>query len=346
MFQGTVYTTTREGKAFAVTASNGNVLFGHALDGASLIFGSVPSAAGIYTVSGPTLYLLNSFSLQIKWSMAFDSEITALPAYSPLQDILFLITQSGTLYAYQPGTRKLVWKQSLGLKSKAISSPLVVGDTVLVSTAAGHVYGFAARGDGYGNPALLWRYMAPAIPSYEFKHPWIDPDLAAQPVVYGQNLLLLAADGTLNCMSTTTIDEDGPTAEYRFPMYGPYPDNPIYAITARITDPGSGIRTLPNPGVGPAKGDVKMFLDGQSVLRLGGDFSYDVYAGKLKYKPATPYNEGTHLVEVQAVDNRGNFKSIKWTFDISKTAPPLEAPTTTGTTPGTPGQPGAGPGNP
>lgn len=300
----TIYFTTDAGKTYSLNVRSGAVLAGSATEGASFRYGPIPSPAGVYAVSGRGLYLLNSFGLRPKWIQSFPDEIAAQPAFS--NGIFYIITTNGSLYAFDPARRAALWSVSLGANATPHATPLVAGSSVIVPTAGGHVYAFTAAGDGGGHARLLWQYLAEPTPIYARSHPFVAPDLNAQPVVFGRQLLLLASNGTLNCLSTDAIDNEGPVIPLRYPEGGPFPSATAPHIMADVIDPGSGY----------ARGSLKLFLDGVPIAH---GYRYDPNTGRLDYIPPQPLAVGTHTVEVIASDTRGNTNTIKWSFELANT---------------------------
>ncbi|MDQ2732332.1 MAG: PQQ-binding-like beta-propeller repeat protein, partial [Armatimonadota bacterium] len=133
----TIYFTTDAGKAFGLNVRTGIVQAGAQSEGASFRFGPLPTAAGIFAVSGRKLYLLNSFGLRQSWVQSFPDDIAAQPAFS--NGVFYLVLVNGDLFAFSPERRTALWSVSLGANSSPKATPLVAGSSIIVPTANGHV---------------------------------------------------------------------------------------------------------------------------------------------------------------------------------------------------------------
>jgi outer membrane protein assembly factor BamB len=304
VYGNSILATAQGGKVYQLDRSDGYVRFASSDSDSIFNQGTLLTPQGIYAFGGVRICLLNPFGLKVRWHQRFATSLSVPPAYA--NGVLYLATSSGDVYAYRPDTAQIVWAAALGGVAHIQAPPLVAGNVVIYSTAHGHVYAFAADGDGSGGARLIWTYHAPAIPAYAATHPFDDPDLLAQPVVYGNKLLLVAADGTLSCLTTTAIDEDGPVCDTRYPDGGPYPPK-TRTIQARVVDFGTGYKPH----------SLRMWVDGEVVT----SFVYEPYTGRLTYKPSDDFGVGTHTVKVTASDIRGNTTTSTWSFEVQDGVP-------------------------
>jgi eukaryotic-like serine/threonine-protein kinase len=90
------------------------------------------------------LYALNKTTGKLKWKFNCGSAVTASPAYS--NGLIYILSQQQKLFALQVGDGKLIWQRTIGENKHYdwgfdyyYPSPVINGDTLLISSADGKV---------------------------------------------------------------------------------------------------------------------------------------------------------------------------------------------------------------
>lgn len=334
-YNGLIYVTSMDLKLWAFQADTGRLSWVQRLPAPSLDISPVAHQGAIYLAAGSTVY---KFRLRGGNYRAFvlqqyvENDISTTPIIT--EKYWYVCDRSGYFYAFTPfGKPALLpngdpWK--IRLDGKAQGVPLLVGQTVYVTTDKGFIYAFDKD---TGKSTWVYRTEAPR---------GIDPLLSYYPIraplaASDGKLFIVGDDGTLTCMSPGALDDEGPTIVSPRPSRGALINGfpPVY-ISAYLWDEGSGI----NPDT------IELLIDGVPVEPSPSKYDERVSSAKKrdgwiynpvrrvltfatikpeKGQPEQPLSNSPHRIAIQAADWKGNPAVLEWTFTVDSNVVPRGA---------------------
>jgi outer membrane protein assembly factor BamB len=344
-----LYFASTDGHLFAVNRLTGKLKWSARTPAASGTNSVVAYETRVYLAAGTQIYAFRSRSgvletiLPVTPPSVPEADITCTPVFTTevggdSRPLVYFGDRAGNFYCFVQARTvwKPVWKQKLD--GAVTAMPVLAGSTVFVGAAKGFVYGLNSADGG-----VQWRYRLEAPLDLRTKYKYFN--INAPLVVADQRLLVLGDDGTLNAFGPDGIDVAGPVITQPRPARGTTINGlPPINISASLWDAGTGIKP----------DTVVLKLDGQPMdvskikynerRGLKPGVVYDPVQQKIEYNtpPSDPGQNsralanGRHMVEVDAVDWKGNPTSLEWSFTVDNTLPVRPR-----VQPGTPGQPGA-----
>ena len=258
---------------------------------------------------GPSMYGLSVRSGQQKWQTTLQAETAATPAVQGFD--VYVPCRDKKLYAYsvtgrRPGQK---WAKPADLGSMPMSSPVLAGDMVWVTTSRGTVAAYSAdTGD------LKWRYAftpsAVTTPTAKYC------DASSSPTIAEGALLALTDDSVLHCFTPQAPDNQPPMVFSPMPPSGTIMSGaPPIKISAVLYDIGSGVDF----------DSATITLDGQAVDRtvdrVSSTVSFQTEMGG-EGKQATVLSNGIHRIVASAKDYSGNLLTKEWYIITDDTLPP------------------------
>ncbi|MBV6458177.1 MAG: Outer membrane protein assembly factor BamB [Fimbriimonadaceae bacterium] len=299
------------------------------------------------TVNGDTVYIVNGDFISAlhagtgrrKWERDVREPLTLNPSVS--QEGILTVTRDGKLMTFDPSGRPTS-KKPIDLGTTPITDPSGIGRLVAVPTSNGALNLIDVR-DG----KTVWSYIVRPITNYISSSGGSSGGngssgqslptfvtAASPPVLAGQTLLLLAADGSLLAFDRTLgVDLTAPSVKLLWPRPGDQTSGQSgLEIFWRLADEASGV----NP-------DTIVVKVGDQVLEHAytGDGILHVRIGSGKNQPLT---EGRKELAVTCTDWMGNTATHKVALIIDNTLPVLRPPTDATGTGGTGGGGGKGKG--
>ena len=268
----------------------------------------------LYIADGDSIVALTLSRGRRRWSFQADRAVSDTPAVT--EQGIFFGTREGSFYGLDlAGKQK--WKSETA--GPAYASPVVARIAlsanslmrkdapkwgVFVGSNRGFVYCLNVDD---GRP--LWIYkIRPADPVSTTV-----TNVVASPVVLGNQLLVLADDGSLLAFSPAAVDRTPPL------IWNELPDRateisgrPPITYSINVADDGSGI----DPD------SIVLSVDGRKL-----DYTYDEYRGLIYYKvsaakagsrePVQPLPAGRHQVHAEVADWKGNRAVKDWSFPVN-----------------------------
>ncbi|MGH3090362.1 MAG: hypothetical protein ACRDSJ_24010 [Rubrobacteraceae bacterium] len=111
-------------------------------------------------------------------------------------------------------------------------------------------------------------------------------------------------------ITATATDPDGDTSEFSAPVAVAVVDSTKPTITPISPKPNS--KSFSRTQGEPAKGDIKLFLDGRAR-----SFAYDPSNDRLSFT-ATNLSFEKHTIKIVATDAAGNATTRSWSFTVKK----------------------------
>jgi outer membrane protein assembly factor BamB len=311
-----VLALTSDGTVWGISAATGKSKWSQRLN-------SVPSDSSIalgsdqfYVNSLEGLAAINPANGHIRWQKVLKSS----PNHSPATDgkRIFVLDDAGRLYCYD-SQGKPVWKDPVETGQPIETSPLLSGETVILATRKGTVLALDA-----GNGAIKWQYILkpPAnirVKSGNESRPPAYSPIAADPVVAGDNLLILSDYGQMFAFShRDTVDTTPPNVYFVLPEAGSQlSGRPPLAFQAWLEDQGSGI--VPS--------SVEMLVDGKPFGTGDDKPAFDLVRSMIEYKMSSsgavhPLSDGLHTLAVKARDYMGNEVVKEWMIQIDNSLTP------------------------
>jgi outer membrane protein assembly factor BamB len=208
---GRVFAVSFDNELFAFDAQTGEVLWTYQSlsESARILTASSPAVQGEFVVAPSAsgeLTVLRADNGRVLWSDALtrSGRTTALSALNDIagspviyDGMVFAVSQSGILAAYELRTGQRLWSQPAG----GIHMPWVVGDYLFIMTTEGQV-ACLSRLDG----ATIWLQDLPQYKRPERRRGRIS---WAGPVLAGGRLLLVSSEGEMVSLSATTGENLG-----------------------------------------------------------------------------------------------------------------------------------------
>lgn len=159
--------------------------------------------AFVASTTSDAVYAIELSTGRVTTELETDDRVLAPPAVGIVagtrgdsdRTLLVAVSQSGTVYAKEPGSQTLLWEEALG--EQVTAAPLMTGRIVVVGTTAGHVHGMGGGG-------LLWTYPGAGD---EPIGPVTNAPSFGDGVIYltaGSEMIGLREDGSLVCRGTVS----------------------------------------------------------------------------------------------------------------------------------------------
>jgi len=275
----------------------------------------------VYVVNGDFISALQASSGRRKWERDVREPLALNPSVSP--EGILAVTRDGKLMTFDPSGRPTS-KKPIDLGTTPITDPSGVGRLVAVPTSNGALNLIDVR-DG----KTVWSYIVRPITNYiagsggsssgngSGQNVPTFVTAASPPVLAGQTLLLLAADGSLLAFDRTLgVDLTPPVVKLLWPRPGDQTSGQSgLEIYWRLADEASGVN--------PDSIIVKV-ADQTLEHTYTGDGILNVRIGSGKNQPLT---EGRKEFTVTCTDWMGNTTTHKVALIIDNTLPVLRPPT-------------------
>ncbi len=281
---------------------------------------ALPAVTGetFYLVTGSTLSKYRTNGVRL-WPLRLYNDAVAPPATDSAGNV-YVVTVDRYIYAINPVGRS-IWKKAVRVDEEVLTAPIVSDGLLIVATSLGGVNAFdTTTGD------LKWSYtLSPGgtNPSYLPTQ----TNVAATPLVADGSLYVLSDDGSLTAFRHDAPDSQPPAITQLLPEAGDYLNGrPPFHISAKVSDPGSGINVS----------TLHVKLDGKDLPRriLGVDagdkegFAWDPNDGTIEYYTqessagkGSNLTDGHHNVTISVQDWMGNAATKSWSFVIDDTIP-------------------------
>lgn len=304
---GLIYFLSNDMVLYAAHTSSGRVKWQVRVGSWSPASTPVLSDNIVYLAFGNTLQTFQAKSGRLKWGLKFLNDITTIPAVS--NGVAYLADRSGKVSAVS-SAGKLKWTADLGYP--AYGSPIVAGDTVIVSANKGTLAAFDTE-----TGSLKWKYFVQPSNLDYGKLRYVN--LASGPVVSNGTLYVLADDGALHAFRHDAPDTTPPDVTPLAPSRDSLtPGSPPVEFAVSVFDEGSGLQ----------EATFQLSVDGQPVehkfIPERGIVFY-----KTDVKTGKQLADGQHSASFAAYDWAGNKAETTWYFTVNnrikraqKAAPP------------------------
>lgn len=251
----------------------------------------------VYLGAGNALYAFQAKSGRLKWAIPLSSDITTTP--SAALGAVFFACKNGKLYALT-NAGKLKWKAPVDIGAPAYGSPVIAGDTVIVTANKGIILAADVE-----TGVVKWKYVAEpsALKGGKLKY----VNLAAAPVVSNGTLYVLADDGALLAFRPDIPDSTPPQIVTVRPTRDFLtPGTPPIEISAIVKDTGSGIKY----------DTVTLTLDDEPVEHNVIPERGIIWYKTPRTQPVTNLPDGRHTASLLLTDWAGNKTYTEWSFVV------------------------------
>ncbi len=159
--------------------------------------------AFVASTTSDAVYAIELTTGRVITELETDDRVIAAPAVGVVEGtrgdsnrtLLVAVSQSGTVYAKEPGSPTLLWEVALG--ERVMASPLMTGRIVVVGSTDGHVYGLSGGGIDWSYPAEDGEPIGPVTSAPSFGDGVIY-------VVAGSEMIGLREDGSEVCRGSVS----------------------------------------------------------------------------------------------------------------------------------------------